>query len=61
MGDSAFGETPKKQEPLAEFTLVFLKVGTIANGWPAAHVIMMEDEFVQSPHRITGGVFLMAV
>ena len=43
---------------LGEIALVFLKLGTIAFGGPAAHLAMMEDEFVRRRKWITQADFL---
>ncbi|MGB9233099.1 MAG: chromate efflux transporter [Terriglobales bacterium] len=43
---------------LGEIALVFLKLGTIAFGGPAAHLAMMEDEFVRRRKWITAADFL---
>ncbi|HVO60633.1 MAG TPA: chromate efflux transporter [Terriglobales bacterium] len=43
---------------LADLALVFLKLGTIAFGGPAAHIAMMEDEFVRTRQWLTRSDFL---
>ncbi len=50
--------TPTRQPSLAEIALVFLKFGTIAFGGPAAHIAMMEEQFVRRRQWITEAEFL---
>jgi chromate transporter len=49
---------PHSQPSLAELAFVFLKLGTIAFGGPAAHIAMMQDEFVRKRQWITQADFL---
>jgi chromate transporter len=50
--------TEIREASLGEIALVFLKLGTIAFGGPAAHLAMMEEEFVRRRQWITRAEFL---
>lgn len=49
---------PTAEVSLREVALVFLKLGTIAFGGPAAHMALMEDEFVTRRQWLTREQFL---
>jgi chromate transporter len=51
-------EPGRSPTPLAELAGLFLKLGTIAFGGPAAHVAMMEDEVVRRRRWLTREEFL---
>jgi chromate transporter len=44
--------------PLRELALLFLKLGTVAFGGPAAHIAMMEDEVVRRRRWLSRDAFL---
>lgn len=48
----------KKQVPLGELALFFLRLGTTAFGGPAAHVAIMEDELVRRRQWLSREKFL---
>jgi chromate transporter len=50
--------TEIREASLGEIALVFLKLGTTAFGGPAAHLAMMEEEFVRRRQWITEAEFL---
>ena len=49
---------PPRRGSLGEVALLFLKLGTIAFGGPAAHIAMMEDEVVRRRGWLTREAFL---
>jgi chromate transporter len=50
--------SPTRDPSFAELALVFLKLGTIAFGGPAAHFAVMQNEFVERRRWITQSEFL---
>lgn len=51
-------ESEIREATLGELAIAFLKLGTIAFGGPAAHLAMMEEEFVRRRQWITQAEFL---
>jgi len=51
-------EAHTRRQRLAELAFLFLKLGTIAFGGPAAHIAMMEQEVVQRRHWLSESEFL---
>ena len=57
MGRERPGPT-SEATPLVNLALLFLKLGTVAFGGPAAHIAMMEDEVVRRRQWLTHEEFL---
>lgn len=51
-------EQKRQQTSLADLALLFLKLGTIGFGGPAAHIALMEDEVVRRRRWLTRDDFL---
>ena len=56
--DSLPKDPAKDSVSLLKLALIFLKLGTVAFGGPAAHIAMMEDEFVRKEGLISQADFL---
>ena len=54
----ASGGDPATRVSFADIAWSFLKLGTISFGGPAAHIALMEDEFVRRRHWLTHQEFL---
>ena len=50
--------TPSRRDALRELAVLFLRLGTLAMGGPAAHIAMMEDEVVRRRRWMTHERFL---
>src|SRR5215475_11653784 len=51
--NEGISETSKHRERLAEIALAFLRLGLVAFGGAAAHIAMMEQEFVERKKWLT--------
>lgn len=51
-------DQPRNEHRLMELALLFLKLGTISFGGPAAHIAMMEDEIVRRRQWLSHEEFL---
>jgi chromate transporter len=51
-------EESNEKVSLAKLAIIFLKLGTLGFGGPAAHIAMMEEEFVRKRHWIRPAKFL---
>ncbi|MEM0961150.1 MAG: chromate efflux transporter [Bacteroidota bacterium] len=58
MSDPAPADSSTPRGPLGELALLFLKLGCIAFGGPAAHIAMLEDEVVERRKWLTRQHFL---
>jgi chromate transporter len=61
MNETVRDEAPRSaisQVPLRQLAWVFLKLGAIAFGGPAAHIAMMEDEVVRRRRWLSRDEFL---
>ena len=58
ISQSPHAEPEIKATPLAELALLFLRLGTMAFGGPAAHIAMMEDEVVRRRRWLSREHFL---
>src|SRR3954454_507717 len=56
--DAIHSESPTGTTSLGEIARLFLKLGTIAFGGPAAHVALMEDEVVRRRRWLSRARFL---
>ncbi len=54
----ATGNPAARRDALRELALLFLRLGTVAMGGPAAHIAMMEDEVVRRRRWMTHERFL---
>jgi chromate transporter len=51
-------DAPQRAAALSELALLFLKLGTVAFGGPAAHIAMMKDEVVRRRRWLSREKFL---
>ena len=58
MDESIPDTTPSRRDALRELAVLFLRLGTLAMGGPAAHIAMMEDEVVRRRRWMTHERFL---